>query len=108
MDNILKELYQVILDRKENPQPQSYTCYLFEQGLDKMLKKVGEESAETIIAAKNGDAKNLVLEISDLLYHLLVVMAEENVPIEDVLLELAARSQKIGNLKQLHTTDKNS
>ena len=69
-DNILCELYQVVLDRRSNPQEGSYTCYLFDKGLDKILKKVGEECAETIIAAKNGIAEDTVGEISDLLYHL--------------------------------------
>ena len=69
MDQVLKDLYNVILDRKENPQEGSYTCYLFEKGLDKILKKVGEESAETIIAAKNHVPQDTVGEISDLIFH---------------------------------------
>ena len=69
-DNVLNELYAVVADRKVNPEEGSYTCYLFEKGLDKILKKVGEECAETIIAAKNGDNEELKNEISDLLYHL--------------------------------------
>ena len=66
-DTILRDLYQVVLDRKTAPQEGSYTCYLFEQGVDKILKKVGEESAETIIAAKNGRQAETVGEISDLI-----------------------------------------
>lgn len=107
-DNVLKELYEVILDRKANPQEGSYTCYLFEKGLDKILKKVGEESAETIIAAKNDVAADTVGEISDLIYHLMVMMAEKNIPLEDVLAELNTRSQKIGNLKKFHVSDHNT
>lgn len=108
MDNTLQELYDVILDRKANPQEGSYTCYLFEKGLDKILKKVGEESAETIIAAKNGVQSDTVGEISDLIYHLLVMMAEENIPLTAVMEELDRRSLKIGNLKQFHTSDHES
>ena len=107
-DNVLKDLYQVVLDRKANPQEGSYTCYLFEKGLDKILKKVGEESAETIIAAKNDVPSDTVGEISDLIYHLLVMMAEKEIPLEDVLSELDKRSQKIGNLKQFHVSDHNT
>jgi phosphoribosyl-ATP pyrophosphohydrolase len=107
-DNVLKELYQVVLDRKANPMEGSYTCYLFEKGLDKILKKVGEESAETIIAAKNDVPADTVGEISDLIYHLMVMMAEKEIPLEDVLMELDKRSQKIGNLKKMHVSDHNT
>ena len=100
-DRVLQDLYQVILDRKANPAEGSYTCYLFEKGLDKILKKVGEESAETIIAAKNDIPSDTVGEISDLIYHLLVMMAEKEIPMEDVLAELDRRSKKIGNLKTM-------
>lgn len=108
MDNTLQKLYDVILDRKANPQEGSYTCYLFEKGLDKILKKVGEESAETIIAAKNGVQSDTVGEISDLIYHLLVMMADQNIPLSAVMEELDRRSLKIGNLKQFHTSDHES
>lgn len=108
MDNVIQMLYDVILDRKRRPQEGSYTCYLFEKGLDKILKKVGEESAETIIAAKNGVKEETVGEISDLVYHLLVMMADCEIPISAVMEELERRSRKIGNLKQFHTTDKDS
>lgn len=107
-DQVLKDLYQVVLDRKEHPMEGSYTCYLFEKGLDKILKKVGEESAETIIAAKNDVPSDTVGEISDLIYHLMVMMAEKNIPLEDVLAELEARSAKIGNLKKMHVSDHNT
>lgn len=105
MDSTLKALYQVILDRKANPQEGSYTCYLFDKGLDKILKKVGEECAETIIAAKNGEPAETVMEICDLLYHLTVLMVEQDIPLEAVLGELDRRSEKIGNLKKFHASD---
>lgn len=107
-DNVIKELYEVVGDRKKNPQEGSYTCYLFEKGLDKILKKVGEETAETIIAAKNGEKGELVGEISDLIYHLTVMMYECGVDIEDVLAELDTRSKKIGNLKVMKNVDRNT
>ncbi|MDD7756028.1 MAG: phosphoribosyl-ATP diphosphatase, partial [Clostridiales bacterium] len=71
----------------------SYTNYLFEKGLDKILKKVGEESAEVIIAAKNEAKDEIVYEISDLIYHILVLMVNSNVTIEDVLEELKGRER---------------
>ena len=107
-DTILKDMYEVILDRKQHPMEGSYTCYLFDKGLDKILKKVGEESAETIIAAKNDVQSDTVGEINDLFYHVLVMMAELNIPLEDVLEEMEQRSQKIGNLKKMHVSDHNT
>ncbi len=107
-DNVLNELYAVVADRKVNPEEGSYTCYLFEKGLDKILKKVGEECAETIIAAKNGDNEELKNEISDLLYHLIVMMQERGLELADVLAELDARSKKIGNLKNMKVVDRNT
>ena len=79
MEDVLTELYEVVTQRHENPQEGSYTCYLFDQGLDKILKKVGEESAETIIAAKNGIKE-----------------------------DMSKRHQKSGNLKKFHQVDKNT
>lgn len=108
MNDTLQQLYQVILDRRANPQEGSYTCYLFDKGLDKILKKVGEECSETIIAAKNGVQADTVGEISDLIYHLMVMMAEQNIPLSQVMAELDRRSQKIGNLKQFHISDHES
>lgn len=107
-DHVLQDLYQVILQRQREPQEGSYTCYLFDQGLDKILKKVGEECAETIIAAKNDVPADTVGEISDLIYHLMVMMAEKDIPISDVLVELDRRAQKVGNLKQMKQVDKES
>jgi len=105
-DNVLRSLYRVIQGRREEPLEGSYTCYLFDKGLDKILKKVGEECAETIIAAKNDVPSDTVGEISDLLYHLMVMMVEKGIPLEDVLAELERRSQKIGNLKTMKQVDK--
>ena len=108
MNDTLQSLYDVILGRKAEPQEGSYTCYLFEKGLDKILKKVGEECSETIIAAKNGVQEETVGEISDLMYHLMVMMADQNIPLAAVMEELDRRSQKIGNLKQFHVSDHNT
>ena len=107
-DSVLNALYQTVINRKENPQEGSYTCYLFDKGLDKILKKVGEECSETIIAAKNGDNKETILEISDLLYHLMVMMVDQEIRIEEIYAELEKRSEKTGNLKQFHQVDKNT
>ena len=74
--NSFEQMESVIAQRRAEPQEGSYTCYLFEKGLDKILKKVGEECAETIIAAKNGDKKELVGEINDVFYHIMVMMNE--------------------------------
>ena len=98
-DEVLKSLYETVLDRKENNEEGSYTCYLFEKGLDKILKKVGEECSETIIAAKNGDNSETVLEISDLIYHLMVMMVQQGITLEEVMAELDKRSAKKGNLR---------
>ena len=108
MDNTLETLYQVILNRKANPQEGSYTCYLFDKGVDKILKKVGEECAETIIAAKNDVLSDTIGEISDVLYHVRVMMVETGIPLSDVIAELDRRAQKIGNLKQMKQVDKES
>ncbi len=91
LSNELNELYNVILDRKVNPKEGSYTNYLFEKGLDKILKKVGEEASEVIIASKNKDNNEIKAEISDLIYHLFVLMVERGLPLEDVYSELAGR-----------------
>lgn len=107
-NDTLKALYDTIVDRKANPQEGSYTCYLFDKGLDKILKKVGEECSETIIAAKNGDNSETVFEISDLIYHLFVMMVNEGISVEEVMAELDKRSNKTGNLKQFHQVDKNT
>ena len=107
-DNVLRALYQTVINRRDNPQEGSYTCYLLDTGLDKILKKVGEESAETIIAAKNGSKPELVGEISDLIYHVTVMMVSCGVELDDVLAELDRRSEKTGNLKKFKQVDKNT
>jgi phosphoribosyl-ATP pyrophosphohydrolase/phosphoribosyl-AMP cyclohydrolase len=88
---IIDRLYALILDRKESRPEGSYTAYLFQSGLDKILKKVGEESAETIIAAKNAGSAELVAETSDLVYHLLVMLAERGVGLDEIRAELEKR-----------------
>lgn len=107
MDSIKNE-YQVILERRKEKAEGSYTAYLFEQGIDKILKKVGEESSETIIAAKNSNKEDTVFEITDLLYHILVMMAELGITPDDIDEELARRAAKRNNLKEFHKVDKNS
>ena len=92
--DVLKDLYNLLEDRKENPIEGSYTNYLFEKGLDKILKKVGEETSEVIIGAKNKSKRELVYEISDLVYHVLVLMVNENINIEDIKKELKGRRKK--------------
>ena len=101
-------LYRLISGRKTDPKEGSYTTYLFDKGLDKILKKVGEECSETIIAAKNGVESDTVGEISDLIYHLVVMMVQQGIPLEAVMDELEQRSHKIGNLKQFHQSDHNT
>ncbi len=91
---VLNDLYALIETRKRDRPAGSYTTYLFDQGLDKILKKVGEESSETIIAAKNKDASLLAGEVSDLLYHLLVLMVERGFTLVQVREELTRRRQK--------------
>ncbi len=88
---VLEEVYGIIKDRKEHPKEGSYTNYLFEKGIDKILKKVGEENTEIIIAAKNPNPEEIKYEISDYLYHLMVLMAERGVTWEDVMQELSQR-----------------
>ena len=105
MSNVMKELFDIVQERRRSPQENSYTCYLFEKGLDKILKKVGEECSETIIAAKNGDNDAIVMEICDLLYHLLVMMSCADIKWAEVEDELFKRRAKIGNLKSMRSTD---
>lgn len=88
---VFQDVYDVILDRKANPKEGSYTNYLFDKGIDKILKKVGEECTEIVIAAKNPDKEEIKYEISDFLYHVMVLMAEKGVTWEDITRELARR-----------------
>ncbi|MGB5872120.1 MAG: bifunctional phosphoribosyl-AMP cyclohydrolase/phosphoribosyl-ATP diphosphatase HisIE [Bacteroidota bacterium] len=91
---VITGLVHRIHQRRRDKPEDSYTTYLFESGLDKMLKKVGEEAAEIIIAAKNKEKKEIAWEVADLLYHLLVVMEERRVSLSDVAQELAHRAHK--------------
>lgn len=93
-------LYEMIRERKSEPKEGSYTSYLFEKGLDKILKKVGEESTEVIIAAAKKDRDETVYEIADLCYHLLVLMGEAEIRPEDVTKELAKRHVVDQKVKQ--------
>lgn len=88
---ILQEVYDVIVDRTVHPKEGSYTNYLFTKGLDKILKKVGEEAAEVIIAAKNKSKEEIRYEVSDLMYHLMVLLVERGLTLEDIYGELKGR-----------------
>ena len=90
-ENVLTDVYKTVMDRKENPREGSYTNYLFEKGIDKILKKVGEEATEIVIAAKNPDPEEIKYEMADFLYHAMVLMAEKGVTWEDIADELARR-----------------
>lgn len=110
---VYQEIFEIIKARKSDftngtAQDNSYTCYLFEKGVDKICKKVGEEASETIIAAKNNDNDELANEINDLLYHLMVLAANQGLDWAEVERILAERNQKMGNLKQFHQVDKNT
>lgn len=132
MNDTLEQLYQVILSRRSSGEEGSYTAYLFREGLDKILKKCGEESAEVIIAAKAMEAlegwgarsdgadspvggsetfacrEALKEEVCDLIYHLLVLLAEREIPLSEIKDKLDERSMKTGNLKKKHESDPNS
>ncbi|MFB9770284.1 phosphoribosyl-ATP diphosphatase [Lactiplantibacillus modestisalitolerans] len=95
----MEELYQMIAERQKNPKAGSYTDYLFTKGLDKILKKVGEESTEVIVAAKNPGDDELVYETADLLYHLLVLLVERGVSFDQIKTELAKREGKMSDYK---------
>ena len=88
---VFETVYNVIADRKVHPKEGSYTNYLFDKGIDKILKKVGEEATEIVIAAKNPDAEEIKYEVSDFLYHVMVLMVEKGVTWEDITQELAQR-----------------
>lgn len=108
MVDVIQSLYQMMEQRKQEKIDGSYTCYLFEQGIDKILKKCGEECSEVIIAAKNGKNEDTASEICDLLYHLLVLMVEQGITVGDITDILEQRGKKIGNLKQFYQVDRNS
>lgn len=101
-------LNEVVKNRRINPVEDSYTCYLFDRGLNKILKKCGEECSEMIIAAKDGNREELKEEICDLLYHITVMMVEKNIEPHEIEKILFERSQKIRNLKPIHQGDRDS
>ena len=101
--NIFHSLYDLIEDRKVNPVEKSYTNYLLTQGVDKICKKVGEEASETIIAAKNDDKEELIGEISDLFYHVFVLMSNQGITVDDIENKLKERHKITGNKKDFHT-----
>lgn len=90
-DDILQAVYQVILDRKTNPTDNSYTASLMRGGIDKILKKIGEEATEVVIAAKGGNQGDIVYETSDLIFHLLVLLGHQNIPPAKIYAELRRR-----------------
>ena len=100
MNDTLKKLYSVVVERKENPQEGSYTCYLFDKGLDKILKKVGEECTEVIIGGCKQDKDETVYEIADLCYHVMVLMVELGISAEDITRELEKRHVVDHKVKQ--------
>ncbi|CAM3583067.1 MULTISPECIES: bifunctional phosphoribosyl-AMP cyclohydrolase/phosphoribosyl-ATP diphosphatase HisIE [Paenibacillus] len=91
---VLAELEEVIAQREVERPEGAYTTYLFDKGVDKILKKVGEEASETIIAAKNKDNAELKLEVSDLIYHLLVLLQERKLPLDEIMAELSRRHER--------------
>jgi phosphoribosyl-ATP pyrophosphohydrolase len=104
----IDELYEIVVQRQDVKDGQSYTAYLFEKGLDKILKKVGEACSLLLIAGKAGEKDKIAAETADLIYHLMVMMVAKNIPMEAVADELDKRSGKTGNLKVFHTTNVNS
>lgn len=101
--DIFADLEKQIADRKAHPVEKSYTNYLLDQGIDKVLKKVGEEASEVIIASKNSDKTELLGEIDDLLYHLFVLMNQTDLSLEEVRQKARERHQIEGNKKEFHT-----
>lgn len=95
----LENLYATALDRKLNPEEGSYTTYLYEKGLEKILKKIGEETTEVVVAALSQSNDELIGELNDLFYHLVVLMVEKGITLEDVEREMIRRTQKQHNLK---------
>ena len=89
--SIIKELYDVITDRRQNPVEGSYTNYLFSKGSEKICKKIGEEATEAVISATMNKREDLVSEIADLTYHMLVLMAEKGITPEEIETELQSR-----------------
>ncbi|WJE54028.1 phosphoribosyl-ATP diphosphatase [Bacillus cereus] len=106
MEEVMKSLYETIQMRKESPISESYTNYLFTKGEDKILKKIGEECTEVVIAAKNDNKEELIKEMVDVMYHCFVLLVEKNISLEDVLEEVKERQgklSKIGERKEIDT-----
>jgi phosphoribosyl-ATP pyrophosphohydrolase len=101
---VLLELQKVLLERKSAPAEKSYAASLYAKGLDTILKKVGEEAAETIIAAKNPDSTALVYEVADLWYHVMVLLASKDIPVTAVTDELARRMGTSGHAEKASRT----
>ena len=89
-DELIKE-YEIIKERQAQPQEGSYTCYLLNKGMDKIAKKVGEEAVEVVIAGKNGDREEICYETADLLYHLMVLLAQQDISLYDICAEMRKR-----------------
>ncbi|CAK1225169.1 phosphoribosyl-ATP diphosphatase [Fructobacillus cardui] len=98
MEQTIQELYDQVLERKENPVEGSYTAYLYDKGLDKILKKVGEESTEVIVGAKNSQVE-LTYETADLFFHLMVLLVNQGISLADIQAELGSR---VGQKSKLH------
>lgn len=94
LESILEELYETVLNRKSNPVKGSYTNYLLDKGIDKILKKVGEESTEVVIAAKNQSEEEICYETADLLYHLTVLLVEKGITFDKIIKKLKERQKK--------------
>ena len=91
MSDVITDLFNTIMDRKEQPRPGSYTNQLLSEGEDEIVKKIGEEAIEVILATKSQGDKRLIEELADLLYHILVLLAARNLTWDDILLELSSR-----------------
>ena len=104
-DNVLKQLAEVLEERKQASPEASYVAKLYHKGLDAILKKVGEEATETVMAAKDGDKEKIVYEIADLWFHTLVLLAQQNLHPDDVLNELARRFGMSGLVEKASRKD---
>ena len=102
--HILDAIYQIILDRKANPSDTSYTASLMQKGIDKILKKIGEEATEVVIAAKGGVREEIIYEVADLFFHTLVLLGHQDIPLEDVNAELRRRFGTSGILEKASRT----
>lgn len=105
MSNVLQQLYETIQQRKENPISESYTNYLFTKGEDKILKKLGEECTEVIIAAKNNTKDELINEVTDLTYHCLVLLVEKNISLQEIVEELQKRQGQLSRVGERKDID---